>query len=269
MQKSRVFLLFALALVPAACGTSSADVLDEPASNAGPPPDIDYLQTPTQGFGFVQLQLSRDNQIIALRTILTVPAPPTTQGTLFISPGLQPGGANFDPIDNGVLEPVLTWGPSCAPGSLASPATAWWISGQYVNTYGNDAGYTGCHGGDGMSVEVGDPLSIHLSLNGTVWSQSIEDLRDGSVVSFDLDMQGQAQNFAHFWLNPASAEPVEDAIFSATTVTFAQAEASACTPIQRGKNDFFSNPSPSADGTQCSIDRIVLRAQGVAATTQN
>jgi hypothetical protein len=52
-------------------------------------------------------------------------------------------------------------------------------------------------------------------------------------------------------------------------VTFADAEAAACQPTVRGINDFFTNPQASADGKQCTIDRIVLRAQGVAATTPN
>jgi len=273
MQKSRALLRFALALGALGalgCGKSSADVLSQPGQgSAGSPPDTAYLQTRTEGFGFMQLQVSATNQIIALRTILTVPALPAGSGTLFLSPGLQPGGSNFEPIDNGVLEPVLTWGSSCAPGSPSPPSGAWWISGQYTNTYGNYPGYTGCHGGDGMNVEVGDPLSIHFSLSGTVWQQRIENLRDGSAVSYDLDMLGQAQNYAHFWLDPVTAEATADAVFSSTSVTFAEAEASACQPIQRGENDFFSNPQPSADGTECSISRIVLRAEGVASSTQN
>ncbi|HEY4105184.1 MAG TPA: hypothetical protein VGM44_14900 [Polyangiaceae bacterium] len=271
MQKSRHFLLISLCALALGCGKSSADVLLAPnaTESGGPPPDTDYLQTKTSGYGFTQIETARNNPIVALRTILMVPPLPTDSGTLFFSVGLQPGGQNFDPIDNGVLEPVLTWGPSCAPNSPSAPFTSWWIAAQYVNTYGNYSGYTGCHSGDGMFVEEGDPLSIHFSLDGTVWHQSVENLRDGASVGFDLDMLGQTQNYAHFWLNPVSAEPVADGEFASTTITFAEPERDACAPIQRGHNDFFSNPEPSPDGTQCSIDRIVLRAQGVPASTQN
>jgi hypothetical protein len=265
-------LLVALGLAAQACGKSSADVLIEPTASpdSGVAPDTDYLNTRAKDFGYVELDVSRANQIIALRTILTAPALPiASSGTLFVSPGLQPGGQNYQPIGNGVLEPVLSWGPSCAPNSPGPPFNAWWMSGQYVNTYGNYAGYTGCHGGDGVSVQAGDPLSIHLSLSGTVWSQAIENLRDGTRVSFDWDMLGQSQNIVHFWLDPASAEPVEDAVFTSTTITFAQPEPEACQPVVRGRNDFFTNPHASADGTECSIDRLVLRAQGVPASTQN
>jgi hypothetical protein len=263
-------LLGALFLLGVGCGKSSAVVLLEPDVDSGVAPDTDYLATKTQDFGFVELRVSPDNQIIALRTILTVPASPApNSGTLFLSPGLQPGGQSYEPIDNGVLEPVLTWGASCAPNSPTQGFTSWWIAGQYVNTYGNYAGYTGCHGGDGMTVQVGDPLSIHLLLDGTVWHQTVENLRDGTSVGFDFDMLGQFQNYAHFWLDPASVQPVEDAIFSSTTIQFAEPEPAACQPAVRGTNDFFSNPRASADGTQCSIDRIVLRANGVPASTQN
>jgi hypothetical protein len=270
MHRCITVLLVAAGLVSVGCGKSSADVLLDPSETSGATPDTDYLATRAHGFGFVELQVSRDNQIIALRTILTVPALPTaSSGTLFVSPGVQPGGQNYEPIDNGVLEPVLTWGPSCAPSSPGPSFTSWWIAGQYVNTYGSYAGYTGCHSGDGMAVQVGGPLSIHLSLDGTVWRQSVENLRDGTAVTFDLDMLDQFQNYLHFWLDPASADPVEDAIFTSTLVTFAEPEAAACQPTVRGNRDFFSNPHASADGTECSIERIVLRAQGVPASTQN
>jgi hypothetical protein len=271
MHRGFLWQLFALGSLALGCGKSSADVLVEPPlADSGVAPDDAYLQTEAKNFGFVQIHVSRDNQIIALRTIMNVPALPTaSSGTLFLSSGLQPGGQNYEPIDNGVLEPVLTWGPTCAPNSPTGPFTSWWISGQYVNTYGNDPGYTGCHGGDGMLVQVGDPLSIHLSLDGTVWTTDIEDLADGERVTFTWDLLGQSQNYAQFWLYPSPAQPIEDAIFNATTITFAEAEPAACQPALRGKNDFFSNPHASTDGTECSFDRIVLRAQGVPASTQN
>jgi hypothetical protein len=63
--------------------------------------------------------------------------------------------------------------------------------------------------------------------------------------------------------------PAADVVFTATTVTFENAEPGSCQPSTRGMNDFFTNPKVSADGKVCSIDRIVLRAQGVSATTPN
>jgi hypothetical protein len=201
---------------------------------------------------------------------LTVPTKPKANtGTLFLWPGLQPGGANYDPIDNGVLQPVLTWGPTCAPNAPKNSYSSWWISAQYVNTYGKDTGYTGCLGGDGMNVQVGDALQIVMTLNGTVWHQAVTDVSLKQSVSYDLDMLGQAQNYAEFVIEQYTQDPATDVIFTATTITLENAEATACQPTMRGTNDFFTDPVASADGKQCSIDRIVLRAQGVAATSPN
>jgi hypothetical protein len=238
--------------------------------SGGSTPNNDYLKTKTRNYGFVQLAASSKNQVTSLTTTLTVPVKPLANtGTLFLWPGIQPGGANFDPIDNGVLQPVLTWGPTCAPNAPRNAYTSWWISAQYVNTFGSDPGYTGCLGGDGMSVAVGDELVLVMTLNGTVWSQTVTDSVSMQSVSFDLDMLGQAQNYAEFSIEIYTENPASDVVFTDTTVTFADAEAAACQPTVRGINDFFTNPQASADGKQCTIDRIVLRAQGVAATTPN
>jgi hypothetical protein len=104
---------------------------------------------------------------------MVVPPAPPASGTLFLWPGLQPDGVNFEPIDNGVLQPVLTWGPSCAPGKQPRTYSTWWISGQYVNTNGQVSGYTGCAGGTFMSVNVCDTLDIDMVLSGTNWIQTI------------------------------------------------------------------------------------------------
>ncbi len=237
---------------------------------AGSGTNTDYLKTRTNDYGFVDIAASSKNQILSLTTTLAVPVKPTANtGTLFLWPGLQPGGANYDPIDNGVLQPVLTWGPTCAPNAPKNGYASWWISAQYVNTYGSDAGYTGCLGGNGMNVQVGDELAMVMTLNGTVWHQTVTDSVSQASVSYDLDMLGQAQNYAEFVIEMYTQNPAADVVFSATTITFADAEAAACQPTVRGINDFFTNPKASPDGKQCSIDRIVLRAEGVPATTPN
>ena len=87
---------------------------------------------PTKYLSGVYLYAGTTNEFVDLRTTLTVPAPPPATGTLFLWPGLDPapGGRNFLPIDNGVLQPVLTWGASCAPGQQPIQYSTWWISGQ-------------------------------------------------------------------------------------------------------------------------------------------
>jgi hypothetical protein len=143
------------------------------------------------GYGTVSFTANAKSQIVRLQTTLTVPAEPPASGTLFLWPGLQPNGANYDPIDNGVLQPVLTWGDSCAPGTQPRAYSTWWISAQYVNTIGNDPGYMGCYGGSVMSVKVGDQLNIDMQLAGTVWNQTVTDAQTNQSVSFSFDMMGQ------------------------------------------------------------------------------
>jgi hypothetical protein len=215
------------------------------------------------GNGTVLITASSKNQIVRLQTTLIVPPEPPPSGTLFLWPGLQPNGANFDPIDNGVLQPVLTWGSSCAPGKQPRAYSTWWISSQYVNTFGSDPGYTGCQGGSVMSVAVGDALNIDMNLAGTVWTQTVTDVQNGQSVTFSIDMMNQAQNLAYFVIEEYSSAPVSTVVFTDTTITFGSSDAADCKLAMRGQNDYVSVSVPSADGRSCAIEEIILRAQGI------
>jgi hypothetical protein len=238
----------------------------------------DATNTLVSGFGAIRV-VSNSAEIVALETTMVVPAKPPASGTLFLWPGLQPlpTSANYDKLSNGVLQPVLTWGPTCAPNSPASPYASWWISAQYVNTVitssnSNFAAYGGCHGGTGMSVAVGDTLHMQMSKSGTAWSQTVTDVNTSQSVTYNLDMLGQGQNFGEFVIEeppPTPQAPVGDVIFTNSKVTLATGSADSCQPPQRGANDYFAAPHVSHDGTTCCYSRIVLRAQGVAATTPN
>ncbi|MGA2451375.1 MAG: hypothetical protein ABTD50_22185 [Polyangiaceae bacterium] len=228
--------------------------------------------TPASGYGGVQIKIPTTGHIVGLHTVLTVPAKPPEAGTLFLWPGLQPlpTSVDFDPIGNGVLQPVLTWGGTCAPNSPRTDVYAsWWISGQYVNTYADYTGHTGCNGGEGMDVAVGDSLDISMTLDATVWNQVVLDTQSGQQVSYAIDMLGQAQNWAIFSIEGHNQEPVTDVVFTSTTLTLSSPQTSSCQPSVRGLDDYFSAPMASSDGLECCISRIVLRAQGVAATTPN
>lgn len=215
------------------------------------------------GYGTVLISSSSKNQIVRLQTSLLVPAEPPPSGTLFLWPGLQPNGANFLPIDNGVLQPVLTWGPSCAPGKQPRAYSTWWISGQYVNTNGSAPGYTGCEGGPIMSVDVGDTLSIDMALSGTIWTQTVTDTETGQSVAYSIDMMNQAQTLAYFVIEEYSSAPTSDVIFTGNTITFGAADSADCKLTMRGQTDYVSVPVPSSDGRSCAIAEIILRAQGV------
>ncbi|HEX2660291.1 MAG TPA: hypothetical protein VHU40_18545 [Polyangia bacterium] len=213
------------------------------------------------GYGTVLIWAHTPAKIIRLQTSMIVPAEPPASGTLFLWPGIQPNGANFNPIDNGVLQPVLTWGPTCAPGTKPRSYSTWWISGQYVNTNGSEPGYTGCKGGAIMPVDVGDVLNIDIAVAGTIWTQTIVDAQTGQSVSYSIDMKNQDQNLAYFVIEEYDQSPVADVIFTNTTITFAAPDAADCKVYMRGQKDYVSVPVPSADGRTCFIQQMNLRSQ--------
>jgi hypothetical protein len=223
------------------------------------------------GAGKVFVYSPSGNPFVRLRTKMIVPKPPAKSAVLFLWPGLQPGsgGRNFNPIGQGVLQPVLTWGPSCAPNTLGTKYDSWWISAQYVNTLGNYQGYTGCHGGPSMKVGVGDTLDIDMSLSGTKWTQTVVDEANGKSVDFTFDLMGQDQDMALFDIEDTYNSPAEDLIFRSSILTFAMPAPSACVVSSKGPNDYVVKPRPLMNGLECCMPRIVLRARGVAASSPN
>lgn len=220
-------------------------------------------------YGAVKYQLPTSNQLVELKTVLKVPKTPATMGTLFIWPGLQwLGGSDPARLGNGILQPVLTWGGSCNPKQPADYGS-WWIAGMYVNVSTSAAGPTGCAGGDAMNVAVTDALDIDMVLSGTSWKQVVTDEQTSKSVDFTIDLKGQSQDWATFAIEipqGSAVMPAEDIVFTDNVLTFASPAAS-CQPDQRGPNDYFSAPQASADGLHCCIEKITLRARGVAATT--
>ena len=217
-----------------------------------------------RGYGTVMIWANAPHQVVWLQTTMVVPPQPPASGTLFLWPGIQPNGANFQPIDNGVLQPVLTWGPSCAPGKQPRAYSTWWISGQYVNTYGDLPGYTDCNGGPIMSVNVCDTLDIDIALSGSIWTQTVTDEQTNETVTYDIDMLDQSQNLVYFVIEEYSSAPVSEVIFIDTTIAFDSPDAADCRVYMRGQTDYVSTPAASSDGLQCSIQQIILRAEGIA-----
>jgi hypothetical protein len=212
------------------------------------------------GYGAVEIAVPADNEILGLTTTLQVPRRPQKVGTLFVWPGLQPGGHNFLPIDNGVLQSVLTWGPSCAPGRQPGLYSTWWISAQYVNTFGHDDGYTGCKSGPMMPVRPGDHLKIKMFLRASTWRQDVFDVERNARTSFEIPLKGQAQNYAYFVIEPYDGvRPVPMVHFSRTTLIFARSGAQACALLRKGLEDVVSTPVVSSGGRRCWIRQIVLK----------
>jgi uncharacterized protein (TIGR03437 family) len=209
------------------------------------------------------------NQIIGLQTNLTVPpfppVPTFADASLFLWPGLDPAtnSANFLPINNGVLQPVLSWGPSCAPASQPTPFTSWWISGQYVNTFGNDPGFTGCFSGNSMVVSPGDVLNLNIALHSTtgVWTETVTDSNTRQTVTFNMNLQNQGQNWAYFAIEAYYGEKISTPVmFSNTTITFQSADSVGwCSNSQGEDNNYvMTPPTPQNSATQCFISAIVL-----------
>ncbi len=268
-------------------GSQSADAAGDRSSDAAPADDdagspcaggtaLSASDAPgvmaSSEYAAVKWVVASSTQLVGLWTTMIVPAKPNaTSGTLYVWPGIQPfsDSQNLNPIGNGILQPVLSIGGTCAPGAPNNYAS-WWISGQYVNVSTSAAGPTGCLGGDGMDVAVDDQLDIAMTLSGTVWTQVITDRQTTKSVQFPMDLMGQGQNWATLAIEqPTSLKPISDAVFTATRLQFAASSPSSCQPSQHGPNDYFATPYVSMDGKTCCVSRVILRESGVAATTMN
>jgi hypothetical protein len=218
------------------------------------------------GYGNTNLQTSGDVEFLSVKSTLIVPGKPEpTRGTLFLWPGLQPLKQDQN-VGYGVLQPVLTWGSSCAPGSL-SANDGWWISAQYVGTPAGSFSVV-CKGGKVMKVDVGDKLAIEMTLNGTTWTQTVTNQRNGESVDFPIDLKGQKQQWLLHQIEvPTSTKPVDDVIFTSITAKLSASQPKACFPNAKGTNDYFSPPRASADGKTCCISKIILRASGAKASS--
>jgi hypothetical protein len=200
-----------------------------------------------------------------------VPAEPTPNGQIFVWPGIQPtpNGMNLQRVGNGALLSVLVWGPLCAPDAPASYST-WWIAPMYSNISSSDPQYSGCHGGKAVVAEPKQLLDIDIRLEGTKWVQKVVNRDTREASDFSLDLKGQAQGRAFFDIElQTSNKPTEDIIYTNTVLSMDMSDPNACQPVMRGMNDFASKPRVSADGRHCCIDRIVLRAPRVMATTMD
>ena len=233
----------------------------------GPTPRVNE---PTNELGYeAEFYVGPPNQFVGLQTTLTVPSlppVPTTPGAaLFLWPGIDPAtnSVNFLPINDGVLQAVLSWGPSCAPTPQPTPFTSWWISAQYVNTFGSDPGYSGCLSGNTMLVNPGDALLINISLDATsgVWTQTVTDANTNQTVVFSIDMQGQGQNWAYWamesWYGATINTPVT---FTNTTITFQSADTVGWCSSSQGANSayIYTPPTPQNSTMQCFIGSVVL-----------
>lgn len=222
------------------------------------------------GSGLIGYELKAPNVFTRLRTTLAVPAEPVANGQIFIWPGIQPTptSTNLQAIGNGAFMSVLTWGPSpCAAGAPSGFST-WWIAPTYSNLGASDPQYSGCHSGKVTLAEPRQFLDVEIRADGTKWIQKLVNRDTMEASQFSMDLKGQAQGRTFFAIElPTGNKPSEDIIFTNTVLSMDMPDPDACQPFMRGTNDFASKPRVSADGKHCCIDRIVLRAPRVMATT--
>jgi len=221
------------------------------------------------GAGMIEYDVNGSNVFTGLRTTLVVPATPEPNGPVYVWPGIQPApsGSSFQPIGNGALMSVLTWGAVCsadAPGGYSN----WWAAPMYSNLSSADPQYSGCHAGKVAHVEPTQFVDIDIHLEGATWIQKMVNRSTGEASELSLDLKGQEQGRAFFAIAPQTAnKPTEDIVFTHSVLTMDGADPDACAPVIRGTNDFASKPRVSVDGKHCCIDRIVLRAARVTPTT--
>jgi hypothetical protein len=259
----------------AAAGASGAagsggpiDMMDPTSICAGGEIGMDSDSAMTQGMGggrnlaVIMLTVPPPNTVSRFVTTLHVPKQPSSRSTLFIWPGLQHrGGEDPGRVGNGVLQPVLTWGPSCARSAPPSAASysSWWVSAMYVNISSAAAGPTGCAGGDSMDVAVGDRLVMDLFVKGNEWTQEVTNLSNMKKVDFTIDLDGQDQNWVIWDIEvPSQARPAEDTIFEKSVLSFTE-PVDSCQPTSAAEVDYFSAPIKSPDGLHCCFEKLILK----------
>jgi PKD repeat protein len=242
------------------------DLSDTGGETSSASQSITTQTVPTKNYGEVAFGANTPVAgLVGLTTTLIVPAKPPAVGTLFLWPGIQPNpnSPSYNPIGNGVLQPVLTWGPSCAPAAQPTEYSTWWISGQYVNSTNPAYASDECSSGPAISVNVGDSLLINMTLSGTVWTQTITDMQTAQSTSFNYNLEGQQQGYLYFIIEEDSSAPITPVQFNNTTFTFSNSTGASCFPLTIGVNDTISAPQLKNNGTQCFVPSITLRAQGI------
>ena len=253
-----------------AAGAGSSSNANEDECGAVPLQPAGNVTSGTiNGAGLIEYDIKASNVFTGLRTTLIVPAVPEPTGQVYVWPGIQPTptGSMFQPIGNGALMSVLSWGALCSPDAPAT-YSSWWVAPMYSNLSSSDPQYSGCHSARAAMVEPTQLVDVDIHLEGEVWIQKIVNRQTAEASELRLDLKGQEQGRAFFAIAPHTTnKPTEDIVFTNTVLSMDVSDPEACEPIMRGTNDFASKPRVSADGRHCCIDRIVLRAARVTPTT--
>jgi len=251
---------------PSASATASASASPTPTPTSTGSPSASPTPTGTTAITGTGLYIAAEypNSFTRVTTTLTVPPAPPATGAVIVWPGLVPWSAGnnptYLPISDGTLQTVLSWGTTCAQATQPTPYSTWWISAQYNNFDGQQAGYTGCQSGSIMPVNPGDSLVETLTLNGTVWDEQVSDQTTSQSVSFQIDLLGQTQNLLYFYMQGNGQNPVGAVSFSNTSFTTSTAfsSANACDLMTAGTYEPDTQSPPTLSGSTCSIASMTL-----------
>ena len=219
----------------------------------------------------VSMSVPAGNRILMLQSSFVVPSGlniPKLQ-TVFIWPGLTPsGGKNYLPLNQGVLQPVITHGNSCAPHSV-SVNNGWWISGQYVNTSNSRLfpKHGVCLGGEAMEVNPGDNLTTTIEFIDGEWVQTIADFTKMETTSYTLSLSRlaktpgitQSQHSAYFVIELPNYKKFPNLRF---TTKFVAISITLKNPDPNFKNSIHTPPGTSCtqaypeDGSNNKVWRI-------------
>ncbi|KAJ3260059.1 hypothetical protein HDU77_001521 [Chytriomyces hyalinus] len=222
---------------------------------------------------------TKGNTFTEFGVSLLVPALPqrpqeNSQLTYFLWPGLQPGfsqnNVNFEPLGNGVLQPVLTYGVSCVPNVEpgTDPYAQWLVSGLYVNLDKKPTGEI-CNGGAVMSVQPGDTIRFLFTLTQqTIWTQTVTSQNTGKSVSYSIDLGGQTQGRAELEVElynaaslyfPVVYTDISLRVSMKGDIGFCfDTRQTAYSNIQQGET--CTGMRLGEDGVSCFVDRCVYQA---------
>lgn len=217
--------------------------------------------------GTVMFQMPEGAEIIGLSTEMEVPNMPDPKGIIAIWPGLEPAAwsPTYGTLGYGIIQPVLVWGGvGSSLTSYAPPKySSWWVEGYVWNHV------KGGYGGDIMTVAPGDRLKLSMTLNGTVWTQTVINTTNGKTVSYPTDMLGQVQGKAKFSIElkldsvaggllPVSYINTKIQLAAPPAASNIPGGGSWCYPSSVGPNDVVDIDGLSADGKTCSVRNITL-----------
>jgi hypothetical protein len=111
-----------------------------------------------------------------------------------------------------------------------------------------------------MSVAPGDRLHFRYWLDGTVWRQSVEDLGTGKTVSYDIDLRGQAQNYAHFDIESWGGSPVSTVEYTDIRLAFRKPEPGGCRPTTTNSAQRVIGAAARDGGRVCRVQRIEMHS---------